>query len=614
MRRHDDLIWASLSTLMLAILCPALNAADKNPVSRLMGRQAEKTDYRMVGEDTSVDGMLPIKVEAIGLVWGLQGTGSDPAPTRYRAAMLEFMRKREVANPERLLASDTTAIVLLRGYIPPGTRKGDMIDVEVWVPPNDTTTSLKGGRILETSMHEQVIARGRFTLEGDPLVKVKGLVLCMQNPDAQKDSASLRKGKILGQGRVMIDRDFRLVLHKEARSGLKAKRIARQINQRFYSRHAGRRIGLANAKNDKVIELKLAEPYRYDIQRYLLVVRRIPLSDSPTFRQVALTQLRDDLQDPGKALEAALRLEALGKDSTPVLQAGLDHNSQLVRFACAQSLAYLGNSSGVPQLAQLARSTPEYRAYALTALVALDHPVSRIELAKLLDEESVHVRYGAFRSLWAMNKTDPIVGGEPIGEEFSLHLIPSSSEPVVHVSRNFRREIVLFGNRQQLIPPMSLWAGNSLFLSAEAGSDHVVFSLTKRGPEGTIRRYGRSSLVLADILREAARLEATYPDVVDLLRNADQNHNLMGRLEINALPPAVPLGTLAAQATGQENDAQEFSHSSGPTLFADTGARNPLVGENAFPDNDSKQLTEGPASSAEKKQSFFQRIFSRFSN
>src|SRR5690606_36470300 len=103
---------------------------------------------------------------------------------------------------------DSTAIVLLRAFVPAGARKGDYIDVEVWVPPGDGTTSLKGGRVLEADLYPTLIARGQ-RLQGDPLVRVQGTILVDEVPGDEENSAALRKGRIIGQGMVMADRDFR---------------------------------------------------------------------------------------------------------------------------------------------------------------------------------------------------------------------------------------------------------------------------------------------------------------------------------------------------------------------------------------------------------------------
>lgn len=524
-------------------------------------------NYSTVGDGTVIDGTLPVKVEGLGLVVGLAGTGSNPPPNNYRKTMLEQMRKRDIYRPLDLLASKDTALVLLRAYVPPGVRKGDPIDVEVWVPPGDSTTSLKGGHLLEATLTENLVARGSVSLLGEELVKVAGPLVVQPNKSDPMDATALLKGRILGKGTSLIDRNFRIVLSKEERSGERTRNLAHRINERFFEAKIGQENGLAKAKDDKLIELKLAKRYRYDIQRYLLVVRKIPYRESGTFRDRLLEDLGAELSKPTSAIDAAIRLEAIGPPAIPVLVEGLKSEYEVVRFASAQSLAYLGNSNGMEQLGRLAEHSTDYRAYAISALIALDGPASRIQLSRLLNAESAEARYGAFRALWAYDAKDSLIRGQSLNDQFFLHEINSTASPMVHLARNFRSEVVIFNSRQQLLTPFSLRAGDFILLNASANGDTVHLASFRPTPKGIDRRRGESSLVLGDVIKEAARLGASYADIVELLEQASTNGNLMGRLEINALPRAIPLETLQAIA-GKESEMVPVADSdSAPSLF-----------------------------------------------
>jgi hypothetical protein len=39
------------------------------------------------------------------------------------------MQRHQIDNPQEILASPTTAIVLMKGFIPPGAQKGDTFDI-----------------------------------------------------------------------------------------------------------------------------------------------------------------------------------------------------------------------------------------------------------------------------------------------------------------------------------------------------------------------------------------------------------------------------------------------------------------------------------------------------
>jgi flagellar basal body P-ring protein FlgI len=565
-------------------------------------------DYPMVGDDLAVDGTLPVKVEGIGLVIGLNGTGSNPPPNDFRTAMLEEMKRMEIYKPNELLASKDTALVLLRAYVPAGIRKGEFIDVEVWVPPGDTTTSLKGGRLLEAGLTETLVGGERNVLKGKELIKVSGPVVVSTNQSNPNDKAALLKGKVLGQGRCLVERNFRFVLPENERNALRMKNVAFQINERFFEKEEGIETGLAKARDDKLLNLKLSSRYRHDIYRYLLVVRKIPMRSGAEFRETLLKDLKEELMKPANTMEAALRLESLGPEAIPFLAEGLSSDYEVVRFASAQALAYLGNGRGASELGRLAEVSTDYRAYALTALVALDGPAARLELSRLFQAESAEARYGAFRALWALDSKDALVQGEPMASQFYLHSVESKAAPMVHVSRNFRPEIVLFNQRQQLLTPFSLRAGDFILINSSGDGDKVHLAcfrpgIAKNGPLRT-----ESTVLLADVIREAAKLGATYGDIVDMLEQASTQGNLMGRLEVNALPKPLSLETLQ-QIAANDSSVRPPAVNAAPGLFNVIDAEKavvPVAASGSMADNDESEKDE--VAEKKEKKGFFSRI------
>src|SRR5207244_423001 len=80
-------------------------------------------------------------------------------------------------------------------------------------------------------------------------------------------------------------------------------------------------------------------------------------------------RLEDEVLDPARAVTASLRLEALGEAGKAALRRGLHADSVLVRFCCAESLAYQGEPLAAVELAKLA-DEPALRAFCLTALAS----------------------------------------------------------------------------------------------------------------------------------------------------------------------------------------------------------------------------------------------------
>src|SRR5262245_35875555 len=144
-----------LSTLLGG--CNGLDIRSQSPEDEAV----ETADHTKLISDCCVPfGMYPLEVQAVGLVTGLPGTGSDPAPSPERGALFAELMKMGVKNPNQLLASNNTDLVLIRGTLRPGIQKGDRFDVEVRVPSRSENTGLRGGWLMRTRLTELAAAGG----------------------------------------------------------------------------------------------------------------------------------------------------------------------------------------------------------------------------------------------------------------------------------------------------------------------------------------------------------------------------------------------------------------------------------------------------------------------
>ncbi|MBY0586718.1 flagellar basal body P-ring protein FlgI [bacterium] len=609
----------SLEILLLATLLAGAGQSIRAADDTVM----RTPDYDTTGDGSGFDGLQPFRVEGLGFVTGLEGTGSDPPNNTYRRLMIETMKKRGVESPADVLRSTNSCLALLRTTVPPGGRKGDLVDVEVWIPPGDDAKSLKGGFLLETDLKEHVIAKGKHiknkgTLEGDAWVRVDGPILVMADEKSEAArAASLKKGRVLGRGRLLADRDFRLMLEDGKKSKARSRQISEQINQRFRSIRSEASRQIAVPLDYQTIKLGIPIEYIHNTERFLHVVRRIPMSRSKTFQEQILGFLEADLMNPETTIEASLRLEAIGPSSMTVLKEGLLADNDLVQFCSAQSLAYMKDPAGYKILAQLADRSNLYRAYALAALISHDQPLARTHLTRLLSSQSSEARYGAFRSLWMMDQTDPLVRPILMGpDEFSIHAVESEGPPMIHLSRNFRREIVLFQPNQQFVPPMTMQVGDHLTVTASAGTNEVHLYSSRPSSQGVREQRQMATTSILDVIEKASNLGATYPDIVDLLMQASANNNLSGRLEINALPRPQSYATIESIANDKNSQRWLGFHPATPNLFQDgdqpvaggtigQGLRGPARAS-IVKDPDEEESEEGEtASSAPKKRRFF---------
>ncbi len=542
--------WTPLP-LGAAVEPSAFEDDEENPQPR-KGYETELSTP-LVGDYTNFAGLEPTPLEGVGLVVGLSGTGGDPAPSLYRTALLEDMKKRGVRNPNTLLQSPDTALVVVRTYLPPLMKKGEVLDVEVIAPDGSEVTSLNGGWLLETYLTEQAFVPGRGVLKGHPYARASGPLLLAGTGSSNGSAAAERlqkKGRVLGGGFVLKERELAIHLRNEYRSIRNSTRISEAIGKRFhhFDQH-GIKKPMAEAKTDQKLTLDVHPRYKDNYPRYLQVIRHIAFRETPVGQRVRMQRLHDELLTGETADRAALQLEAIGKDSIPILKVGLKSGLIEVRFHSALALAYLDDAEGLPALAEAAKDERAFRVFALAGMSTVDDAQAHLLLRDLMSEPSAETRYGAFRALWTLDKNDPFIRGVPMGlpevEEVTeenkaafkagwmLHVLQTKGEPLTHCTLRTRPEVVLFGAGQKFVPPLVLSAGRKILITAQPGNEKVT--IVKFSPNKADERR-EVSLRVADVLQAADELGATYPDIVQLLAQASEQRNLEAKLENDALP------------------------------------------------------------------------------
>ncbi len=478
-------------------------------------------------------GLNQAPVESVALVTGLNNTGDDPPQSPQRQALIREMQQHEVHNPNEVLSSPQTGLVLSRIFLPPGVQKGDRVDVEVRAPRRSKLTSLRGGWMMETRLREMAVM-GQGVHSGHVRALAQGPILVDALLEGTGDDVQETRGLILGGGVATQSRPLGLQLKSEHHSVKMSKLIGAAINQRFDTFVHGIKQGAAVPKRDNFIELIVHPRYRENIIRYFRVIEQIPLHDSGPERLARLDTLEIELLDAPTAALAALKLEAIGDEAQRVLQRGLESPNPEVRFYSAEALAYMDVADAALHLTVAAQREPAFRSRALNALGAMDHVQAHDQLTELLHVPSAETRYGAFRALQLMNPRDPIIGGEMLGDSIYLHEIATTGEPMLHVARSRRAELVLFGTQQQLKPPVVLFAGKHIMLKGGAGERLRITKYTI-GQDDAVREC---SMRLSDVFRQLVDLGATYPDIVEMLQQAKNQGCLQARLAFDAIPTA----------------------------------------------------------------------------
>lgn len=511
-------------------------------------------DNKLVGDMAVPFGVYPVKVEAIGMVTNLDGTGSDPAPSPQRDALLEEMQVRGVTNPNAILSSGKTSLVLVRGVLRPGIQKGDTFDIEVRVPGKSETTSLRGGYLLESRLTEMAVLGNRVH-EGKLLAKAQGPVLVDPLADPKVDKVMVCRGRVLGGGVALKSRSLGLVLKPGHQTVFNSSKIANVVNSRFHSFQNGIKIGMAKAKTEEYIELTVHPRYKDNILRYVNVVRAVAIAESATERMERVVALEEQLQNSDTAEDAALQLEALGQEGIPVLLKAVQSKNIETRFRAAEALAYLDRHEAAAPLGEIAREQPAFRVFALTALSSMQDFDAFEQLRGMLSSNSAETRYGAFRAMWTMNKKDAMVAGERLNDQFYYHVLDVDGPPMVHVTHNRLPELILFGKNQRFQVPISVNAGNQIMINSTNSKEITISKFVVNEPD----QKRVVSTKLDDVIRAVVELGGTYPDVVQMLQEAKTHGSLASRFEIDAIPEA---GRKFERMANQEDSSAETAEDS----------------------------------------------------
>lgn len=591
-------VWTfGLSAVLLLCGCSVWN-----PLSvRSQSPDPEETPVsstRLVGDLAVPYGLHRIQVDAVGFVTGLKGTGSDPQPSNERSLVMREMQRRGVETPNALLASTNTSLVKVRGYLTPGIQKGDRFDLEVRVLSGSETTSLRGGKLWSCDLKQLALMSDNRIHSGHELATGKGSILVDPTPEGEASKVLQCRGRVLGGGVAHQSRPLMLVLKPDHQSVRNSARVEAAVNRRFHSFDHGNKIGVAKAKTHEVIELVVHPRYYDNVERYLRVIRSLPLRETEREQSQRLAVLEKQLLDPISSSRAALQLEAIGKRGVEILQKGLRSNDPEVRFCSAESLAYLDESGVAEYLAEAAANEPAFRVFALAALSAMEDYDSQAQLRKLLDAPSAETRYGAFRALKARRSADPLIRGLNLKEQFMLHVLPTSAAPMVHVARSKQPEIVLFGKGQTLSMPLSIEAGNEIMINSAPDGQVVLakYSVGEPDQRRTVSPH------VEEVIGAIVDLGGTYPDVVQALQEAKTAGSLASRLEVDALPKAGRAYDRAAKSEDESTDLQLHATSPVPGLYSSSSEGETRTPQDSAPDTSDRAENAESNQASEKSE------------
>jgi len=116
-----------------------------------------------------------------------------------------------------------------------------------------------------------------------------------------------------------------------------------------------------------------------------------------------------------------------------------------------------------------------------------------------------------------------------------------NSEPLVHFTTSRRAEVILFGMEPTLKPPFGISAGEFTVTASAENQQCTIGRFSTQ--DGVSHR--QCSFKIEEIIRVMADEGAMYPEIVEMLRQADLRGHGSCRIVNDALPQATSVHDLA---------------------------------------------------------------------
>jgi flagellar basal body P-ring protein FlgI len=392
-------------------------------------------------------GYLP--VEGYGVVIGLGTNGCREIPGALRRYLTEYLAKHDLGSwrkgtkpitPVKFLQDLDTAVVKVRGAIPPGAPVGHRFDVHVEAMPRTGTKTLSGGILMPLDLHlagkwDVSQTQTHIWAEGNGPMFVNPYL----DPEDPRDVPKLRNGKVIGGGKVVRRRIIHLQLLKKDYS--KAFLITNRINARF-ALHNDRKVAIG--RSGSTVELVVPRRYRNNYSRFLELVLHLPLGYQVEGQVLRITERLKDPRADHDAL--ALTWEAIGRQALTEVKQHYNSPHPTLAFYAARTGLRMGDTDAVAAVTRFANDdeSPMQLAAVRELGNADGFGQAGDTLRKLLDSNNERVRTAAYESLLRAGETSRVKRVR-VGKDFVLDLVESRGRYAIYATQTGRPKIVVFG-------------------------------------------------------------------------------------------------------------------------------------------------------------------------
>ncbi|MCF7955551.1 MAG: flagellar basal body P-ring protein FlgI [Phycisphaerae bacterium] len=440
-----------------------------------------------------------LEVRGFGIVAGLNGTGSSECPDDLRKNLVSQikveMRSLEGVSPQAFINSRNTAVVEIRGKIPPVASKGDVFDLRVAPLASTQTTSLKGGRLFPTMLveYEQFID---FSRHLTPIAIASGPIFINKLADRNPDSIG---DYIISGGRAIEGIRPAMLLSRP--NFYTASLIRDLIDEKFGT-------GTADAKSKGEIFLKIPDKYRHQKQKFLAMVRLLYISSDPVLQQKRVDSLIKDLAENKNKLTPEIALEVMGNSVINKIAPLLTHPDEAVRFHTARCMLNIGDDRALKTLKKIIedKNSP-YRIEAIKAVGqgAMKNDAVAI-LSKVLNSEDIDISMAVYEEMRKLR--DFSVDRYVVAGDFYLDMVMYNGENRIYVSRKGTPKIVIFGQQLECAKNLFVQSDDKdITINARRG-DKVVSMWRKNPKKNGVIGPLKSTFTVKDIIRTLGELPA----------------------------------------------------------------------------------------------------------
>ncbi|MEZ6135487.1 MAG: flagellar basal body P-ring protein FlgI [Pirellulaceae bacterium] len=529
--------FALIAILQLALsgcISPWFRPNDDPATRREAIREKLESDERpRIISQIGTERMLTLaRLENVGLVTQLPGTGGVVNASQPREKMLDIMRRRDADQPNTFLDSDATAMVVAYAIVPPAAAKGRILDVNVKMSSHAEATDLQRGWLLDTSLVEMRNESGQVR-EGFEYAVAKGPLVTRAQIYGGDSPDDKLEGIVVGGAQLLKTRELGIGIQSDFADAITMAAILPAINNRFTIFDGRKQVGIATPQDDNDITVAVPARYRLDPFHFINVVLNVGFNELEPQRMERIEQLKLQLNDPVTVRTASWQLEAIGEEAIPILANNLTHPDPEVRFYTAHALAYLGDPRAIAPLVELCRREPAFRAMCLNALTIIESYEAGDALEQLLHAADTETRYGALRALRQRDASDPRATGLPVSDVGTILEVPTAGPPLVAISLHERPEIAIFGPVPQLHLPLFSYVNPRIII--QPNGDRVTISNFETGKEDRVTEVAGD---LRSVLVGIAEVGGNYGDWVSFLRVCHEKGYLSEPLAINPIPTA----------------------------------------------------------------------------